>query len=44
MPQVNSLAYKKKNDILLEYKGVLVPMISLKSVTLMLYHVLLVWV
>lgn len=25
MPQVKSLAYKKKNDILLEYKGVLVP-------------------
>jgi len=35
------IAYKKRNDVLLVYKGVLVSMIHLKSLTLILYHILL---
>jgi hypothetical protein len=39
------IAYKNKNDVLLVYKGFLVSMIPLKSLTLILYHVLmLLWV
>ena len=35
------ISYKKRNDELLVYKGVLVSMIPLKSLTLILYQVLL---
>jgi stage III sporulation protein SpoIIIAA len=34
------IVYKKKNDVLLAYKEVLVSMIPLKSLTQIFYHVL----
>jgi len=39
------IAYKKRNDTLLAYKRVIVYMIPLKSLTIILYQVLLLlWV
>jgi len=35
------IAYKKRNDVLLVYKRVIVSMVLLKSLTIILYHVLL---